>query len=148
MLSSVKSIKYVNKGSDMAVFRVDNTDANAPPVNTNNEITHYQIGRYVSSNEAVWHIFGFRIHERDPAVIHFTTETSIDRSINPPKTTLTEFFELCNRADGFGAFARTLLYSEVPQFFTCPASKARRLMHIPVYSNQTPCSIYSQSKAD
>ncbi|XP_044599590.1 uncharacterized protein LOC123275503 [Cotesia glomerata] len=119
--SSVNSIKYickyVHKGSDMAVFRVENTNVNAPPVNKNDEITLYQIGRYISSNEAVWRIFGFPIHERDPAVVqlavhlengqrvYFTNETAIDRAINPPKTTLTEFFELCNRADDFGAFA-------------------------------------------
>lgn len=67
--SSVKSIKYickyVNKGSDMALFRVENTN-----VNKNDKITNYQIGRYISSNEAAWRIFGFPIHERDPAVIH------------------------------------------------------------------------------
>ncbi|XP_044581535.1 uncharacterized protein LOC123263065 [Cotesia glomerata] len=119
--SSVKSIKYickyVHKGSDMAVFRVENTNVSASPVNKNDEITLYQIGRYISSNEAVWCIFGFPIHERDPAVVqlavhlengqrvYFTNETAIDRAINPPKTKLTEFFELCNRADDFGAFA-------------------------------------------
>jgi hypothetical protein len=137
--SSVKSIKYickyVNKGSDMAVFRVENTNENAPPVNKNDEITLYQIGRYISSNEAVWRVFGFQIHERDPAVIHlavhlengqrvyFTNETAIDRALSPPKTTLTEFFELCNRADAFDAFARTLLYSEVPRYFTWAQTK-------------------------
>ncbi|GFT87492.1 helitron_like_N domain-containing protein [Trichonephila clavipes] len=56
-------------GSDMAVFRVENTNVNAPPVNKNDEITLYQIGRYISSNEAAWRIFGFPIHERDPAVV-------------------------------------------------------------------------------
>ncbi|XP_039969990.1 uncharacterized protein LOC120781834 [Bactrocera tryoni] len=132
--SSVKSIKYickyVNKGSDMAVFRIENTNVHSPPLNQNDEITNYQIGRYVSSNEAVWRIFGFPIHERDPAVIHlavhlengqrvyFTNDTVLDRAINPPKTTLTEFFELCNRADAFGAFAQIFLYSEVPRYFT------------------------------
>jgi len=48
--SSVKSIKYickyVHKGSDVAVFAVQN-------VNENDEITLYQMGRYISSNEAV-----------------------------------------------------------------------------------------------
>lgn len=137
--SSVKSIKYickyVNKGSDMAVFSIENTNATAPPVNNTDEITLYQIGRYISSNEAVWHIFGFQIHERDPAVIHlavhlengqrvfFTNETAIDRAMNPPKTTLTEFFLLCNRSDAIGAFARTLLYSEVPHYFTWNQTK-------------------------
>ncbi|XP_044596944.1 uncharacterized protein LOC123273568, partial [Cotesia glomerata] len=108
--SSVKSIKYickcVHKGS-----------------------------RYISSNEAVRRIFGFQIHERDPAVVQlavhlengqrvfFTNETAIDRAINPPKTTLTAFFELCNRADDFGAFARTLHYSQVPRYFTWTQTK-------------------------
>ncbi|XP_044587750.1 uncharacterized protein LOC123267261 [Cotesia glomerata] len=134
LCSSVQSIiyicKYVHKGSDMAIFRVENTNVHSPPLNQNDEITIYQIGRYISSNEAVWRIFGFPIHERDPAVIHlavhlengqrvyFTNDTALDRAINPPKTTLTEFFELCNRADAFGAFAQTLLYSEVPRYFT------------------------------
>ncbi|CAF4851971.1 unnamed protein product [Pieris macdunnoughi] len=137
--SSVKSIKYickyVHKGSDMAVFRVENTNVNAQPVNKNDEITLYQIGRYISSNEAAWRIFGFPIHERDPAVVQlavhlengqrvfFTNETAIDRAVNPPKTTLTEFFELCNRVDDFGAFARTLLYSQVPCYFTWAQTK-------------------------
>ncbi|XP_044586007.1 uncharacterized protein LOC123266044 [Cotesia glomerata] len=137
--SSVKSIKYickyVHKGSDMAVFRVENTNVNSPPVNKNDEITLYQIGQYISFNEAVWRIFDFSIHERNPAVVqlavhlengqrvYFTNETAIDRAINPPKTTLTEFFELCNRADDFGAFARTLLYSQVSRYFTWAQTK-------------------------
>jgi hypothetical protein len=85
------------------VFRVENTNLNAPPVNNNDEIT-----LYVSSNEAVLHIFGFPIHERYPVVLHlaihfengqhvyFMSKTAFDCSINPPKTTLTKFFELCN----------------------------------------------------
>lgn len=46
---SVKSIrymcKYVNKGSDMAVFGLQEA-------NKNDEITCYQMARYISSNEA------------------------------------------------------------------------------------------------
>ena len=38
--------------------------------------------------------------------------------MNPPKTTLIEFLALYNRADTFGAFARKLIYSEVPGYFT------------------------------
>lgn len=106
------------------------SNAHAPPVNQNDEITLYQIGRYISSNEAAWRIFGFPIHERDPAVIQlavhlensqrvfFTNETAINLAKNPPKTTLTAFFELCNRADDYRAFVGTLLYSEVPRYFT------------------------------
>ncbi|GFR24704.1 helitron_like_N domain-containing protein [Trichonephila clavata] len=58
--TSVKVIKYtckfVNKGSNMAVFGVENTTA------SNNEVTQYQRGRCISSNEAAWHILSFSIH--------------------------------------------------------------------------------------
>ncbi|KAF8778853.1 hypothetical protein HNY73_015538 [Argiope bruennichi] len=47
--NSVKVIKYickyVNKGSDMAVDGMENTTA------SNGEVTQYQLGRYISSNE-------------------------------------------------------------------------------------------------
>jgi hypothetical protein len=63
-----KSIKYiskhVNKG-DMAVFGV-------AVENSNDEITHFQMGRYVSSNNAMRHIFSFPIHKRHPTVVHLT----------------------------------------------------------------------------
>lgn len=65
--NSVKSIKYickyVTKGSDMAVFGLQSS-------NTNDEISRYQVGRYVNCNEAIWRIFAFPIHERHPTVVH------------------------------------------------------------------------------
>ncbi|GBP75653.1 ATP-dependent DNA helicase RRM3 [Eumeta japonica] len=67
----------------MAVFRVENTNVNAPPVNKNDEITLYQIGRYISSNEAAWRIFGFPIHERDPAVVQLAIHLE---NVNPRHT--------------------------------------------------------------
>lgn len=45
----------------MAVFGVDSG---------RDEISQYQIGRYVSTNEAIWRIFSFAIHERYPTVVH------------------------------------------------------------------------------
>ncbi|XP_044588730.1 uncharacterized protein LOC123267907 [Cotesia glomerata] len=162
--SSVKSIKYickyVHKGSDMAVFRVENTNVNAPPVNKNDEITLYQIGRYISSNEAVWRIFGFPIHERDPAVVqlavhlengqrvYFTNETAIDRAINPPKTTLTEFLNcvivrmiLVPLHVLYSIHKYHAISHGLKQNNGYPASKAHQLMHAPIYSNQTPWDI-------
>ncbi|UYV68898.1 hypothetical protein LAZ67_6001521, partial [Cordylochernes scorpioides] len=122
--NSVKSIKYickyVNKGSDMAVFGLQNPNA---PVN---EIDQFQMGRYISSNEAVWRILGFDIHERSPAVVHlsvhlengqrvyFTEESAAQRAENPPNTTLTAFFQLC----ASDTFAATLLYHQVPTYYT------------------------------
>uniref|UniRef100_A0A1U7XF28 Uncharacterized protein LOC104236095 n=1 Tax=Nicotiana sylvestris TaxID=4096 RepID=A0A1U7XF28_NICSY len=126
--NSVKSIKYickyVNKGSDMAVFGVRNV---AAPLD---EISQYQLGRYISSNEAVWRILSFPIHERYPTVVHlavhlengqrvyFTADNLRERALVPPTTTLTAFYSLCQS----DVFAKTLLYSEVPKFYTWNAS--------------------------
>ena len=108
----------------MAAFGVENATA---PVN---EVDQYQLGRYVSSNEAVWRILSFPIHERHPTVVHlavhlengqrvyFTTENARERMLSPPSTTLTAFFSLCRD----NTFARTLLYSEVPTYYTWNAS--------------------------
>ncbi|GFR05227.1 uncharacterized protein LOC104236095 [Trichonephila clavata] len=122
--NSVKAIKYickyVNKGSDVAVFGVENTTA------SNEEFTQYQLGRYISSNEAVSRILYFSIHERYPTLVHlavhlengqrvyFTSENVRARAMSPPPTALTEFFTLCRN----DTIARTLLYSEVPTYFT------------------------------
>ncbi|XP_063922978.1 uncharacterized protein LOC135137287 [Zophobas morio] len=122
--NSVKAIKYickyVNKGSDMAIFGIANPNA---PVN---EIEQFQMGRYISSNEAVWRILGFDIHERFPAVMHlsvhlengqrvyFTEDNAPQRVADPPNTTLTAFFQLCATDE----FAKTLMYHEVPQYYT------------------------------
>ncbi|XP_054711418.1 uncharacterized protein LOC129221007 [Uloborus diversus] len=122
--NSIKSIKYVckyvNKGSDMAVFHVDSTS------NQQNEVREYQVGRYISSNEAAWRILNFPIHERHPTVIHlsvhlengqrvyFTTANAAERAQMAQETTLTSFFRLCQEDD----FASTLLYNEVPKYFT------------------------------
>ncbi|XP_063924468.1 uncharacterized protein LOC135138427 [Zophobas morio] len=103
--------KYVNKGSNMAIFGIANPNA---PVN---EIEQFQMGRYISSNEAVWRILGFDIHERFPAVMHlsvhlengqrvyFTEDNAPQRVADPPNTTLTAFFQLCATDE----FAKTLI---------------------------------------
>ncbi|XP_076258517.1 uncharacterized protein LOC143195346 isoform X2 [Rhynchophorus ferrugineus] len=127
---SVKSIKYickyVSKGSDMAVIEIG-------AENSNDEVTQYQMGRYVSSNEAVWRIFSFPIHERHPSVVHlavhlengqrvyFTAQNAVQRAAQPPSTTLTSFFETCQNDD----FAQTLLYSEMPKYYTWNQSSRR-----------------------
>lgn len=70
----------------MAIFEVQN-------INKNDEIARYQMGRYISSNEAIWHILSFPIHERDPAVQHlengqrvyFTEENVLQRAFEAPQ---------------------------------------------------------------
>uniref|UniRef100_W5LVL5 ATP-dependent DNA helicase n=1 Tax=Lepisosteus oculatus TaxID=7918 RepID=W5LVL5_LEPOC len=116
--SSVKSIKYVckyvNKGFDMAVFGLQNKESN------DDEVTKLQMGRYISSNEAVWKILKFPISKRHPTVVplavhlengqhvYFNPET-VDQAapLDPKATTLTIFFDLC----------ATLIYHEVPKYF-------------------------------
>lgn len=128
--NSVKSIKYickyVTKGSDMAAFGLQAPDPN-------DEITRYQVGRYVSCNEAIWRIFSFPIHERYPTVTHlavhlengqrvyFTAANAAQRAQTPPATTLTSFFSICQS----DPFARTLLYSEMPRYYTWNASSKK-----------------------
>ncbi|XP_055307038.1 uncharacterized protein LOC129571291, partial [Sitodiplosis mosellana] len=129
--NSVKSIKYickyVNKGGDMAVFGVANDIRN-------DEIAQYQMGRYISTNEAFWRIFSFPMHERYPAVVHlavhlengqrvyFTDANVVQRAAQPLSTTLTAFFQLCESDD----FAKTLLYSDVTHYYTWISKKWQR----------------------
>ncbi|XP_050340597.1 uncharacterized protein LOC126767016 [Bactrocera neohumeralis] len=101
--------------------------------NRNDEITQYQMGRYISSNEAVWRIMSFPMHERHPAVVHlavhlengqrvyFNVANLLERAAQPPATTLTVFFKLCET----DTFAITLLYSEVPQYYTWNVSSKK-----------------------
>ena len=120
---SIKSIKYVfkyvHKGCDHVMFTLQSSQVD--------KIADYQNARYVSSNETAWRILEFPIHERDPPVqqlaihlengqrVYFTEDTAMDRaSGDPPKTTLSKFFALCQVDD----FAKTLLYVDVPKYYT------------------------------
>lgn len=127
--NSIKSIKYVTKyvmkGSDMAVFNVERQEQT-------DEVSLYQSGRYISSNEAAWRILGFDIHQRFPTVVnlsvhlengqrvYYTEENARLVAECPPETTLTAFFKLCQHDN----FAKTLLYQEVPTYYTWAANKS------------------------
>ncbi|GBP75448.1 hypothetical protein EVAR_53260_1 [Eumeta japonica] len=101
--------------------------------NRNDEITQYQMGRYISSNEAVWRIMSFPMHERHPVVVHlavhlknsqriyFNEANVLERAAHPPATTLTAFFKLCET----DKFAINLLYSDMPQFYTWNVSSKK-----------------------
>jgi hypothetical protein len=117
--------------------------------NSIDEVTQYQMGSYVSSNEALWRMISFSNHERRPVVVHlvvplengqrvyFTTQNVIQRTVQPPSTILTRFFfSICQNDD----FARTLLYSEMPKYYTLNQSSKKyqrrnREKQIPVYPN-------------
>lgn len=63
--SSIKSIKYackyVNKGSDGIMFGLLKEHSHG-------EVKQYQVGLDISSNEALWRISGFLLHQQHPAI--------------------------------------------------------------------------------
>ncbi|GFW51147.1 ATP-dependent DNA helicase [Trichonephila clavipes] len=103
--NSVKSIKYickyVNKGSDMAVFGVGNV---AAPLD---EINQYQLGRYINSNEAVWRILSFPIHELHPTVIHLAVHLENEQRVY----FTADYIRFQRRKQGKAVEGHTNLYS-------------------------------------
>ena len=83
----------------------------------------------------------------DSVFFFFTELTAIQQAITTPKTTLTEFFSLCNRQDIVGQFAKTIMYTDIPKFFTwnkqskswelsCPGAGILRLEYLNSYCRQ------------
>ncbi|GBN37313.1 hypothetical protein AVEN_114825-1 [Araneus ventricosus] len=105
----------------MAVVEINNATG------VNDEIARYQMGRYINSNEAVWRILRFSIHDRYPTVVHltvhlengqrvyFTSDNAHERATQTPDTTLTAYAE--------DTFAKTLLYTEITKYYTLNKSK-------------------------
>jgi hypothetical protein len=116
--------KYVHKGNDQVAFQLQEKDS------TLDEVDSFQMGRYISSNEAIWRIFEFPIHEHYPPVFHlnvhlengqrvlFSKENMLEQVSNASKTSLTAFFDLCKT----DPFARNLLYPDVPRYYTWNSS--------------------------
>ncbi|EYC12490.1 hypothetical protein Y032_0047g1509 [Ancylostoma ceylanicum] len=127
--NSVKSIKYickyVNKGSDLVVLRLEDENGAL------DEIMQYLTGRCATTNEGVRRIVCFSIHGHHPPVVHFSVhpengqrvyfaaDNAQEREANPPNTALMAFFLLCQQ----DPFAQTLLYPEVPKYYTWNASR-------------------------
>lgn len=127
----VKSIKYVckyvSKGSGAAMYALQDKTVH-------NRVPQYQMGRCISRNEAFWRIFGFAIHDRYPTVQHlavhlengqrvyFTADTTARQAQSPRETTMTAIFKLCQQ----DFFARTLLYNQVPSYYTWSSNQWNR----------------------
>ncbi|XP_048591443.1 uncharacterized protein LOC125576114 [Brassica napus] len=139
--SAVKYLfKYITKGVDRAtaVIEKGNTAATSDATGSGgskekvlrqrNEIQDYIEARYLSACESMWRTFAFHIHKRKPSVekliIHLEGEHNITvkstdnlgRVIHKPgieKTMFTEWMVLCRRS----AFARTLTYVQIPEYF-------------------------------
>ncbi|GBO42987.1 hypothetical protein AVEN_213478-1 [Araneus ventricosus] len=111
----------------MAVVQI-----NDATTGVNDEIARYQIGSsYINSNEAVWRILRFPIHDRYPTVVnlsvhlengqlvYFTSNDAHERAAQPPDTTLTAYFKLSQE----DTFEKTLLYADIPKYYTWNKTK-------------------------
>ena len=125
--NSVRAIKYVckyiYKGTELATFKLVDSSKH-------DEVTAFEVGRYISSHEASWRLFSFPVHGHQPHVEHlnihlengervmFKETTSKEKLLTPKCTKLTAFFKLCASDE----FAKTLLYTEVPRYYTWKSS--------------------------
>lgn len=114
--------KYINKGNDRAMTA---TNVEGQP---RDEIADYEDMRYVGSVEACWHIFGFEIHDRFPAVmalrvhlpeehqIVFDEDSELEALENQRDTELTAFFDFNKAAIDEGFETQELpKYAEMPE---------------------------------
>lgn len=79
-------------------------------------------------------VFKLAVHLENGQRVYFTEENARQRVSNPTNTTLTAFFKLCQKDE----FAKTLLYHEVPKYYTWNTSKREfmRRKHGAVVENQ------------
>lgn len=123
--SSVKvckyTLKYTNKGTDRAVFNLNNE--------TTDEISDYQNSKYLGSNEAATHILGLKTGGLQPPVerlsLHLPDQQNVIYTVDSsqpspptPRTKLTAYFEICS----VDAFAKTLKYHEIPEYYLFQSS--------------------------
>ncbi|KAI9116475.1 hypothetical protein K1719_012642 [Acacia pycnantha] len=121
--------KYISKGHDRVIAGIYNANDNQSTQQTVDEISHYLNCRYVSACEASWRIFGFDIHHRQPPVerlsfhlphqqsVYYSQTENISSVVNNPRVKESMFLAWMekNKDD---PFARTLTYSQFPNYFT------------------------------
>jgi len=139
--TSIKSFKYlykyIYKGGDKVEFKLRKIQEEGEEVSflDSDEIKDFQDARYLSSHEACWRMFGFptnamshcveslQVHLPNQQEVSFIPGTAnLVAQAPAPQTTLTAYFKLCEGGTGISAtataMARTLLYHDMPQYFT------------------------------
>lgn len=122
--SSAAATDTTSSAAPASTTRQRQQDANR------DEITSWVNARYVSASEACWRLLGKKLHSNFPAItrlsvdlpnqhrIYFRNDTSVADVVDQAaatKTTLQAFFELNSSGD---AFARTLLYIDIPRHYS------------------------------
>ncbi|XP_028301369.1 uncharacterized protein LOC114462606 [Gouania willdenowi] len=129
-VSSVKYLcKYLEKGPDQCLVRLNVAeDVAAREQLRHDEVTRYELGRYVTASEAYWQIYEFPVQQKTPSVkmlaIHLEDEQVITfndegaahnlMDAGTPATTLTAFF----KAMSLHPHMRHIVYPDVFQHFT------------------------------
>ncbi|GBM54897.1 hypothetical protein AVEN_77808-1 [Araneus ventricosus] len=114
----VKSIKYIHKGSDMAVFGIKKANQH---------------------DESLPTVVYLSVHLENGQRVYFTRENAHAVASEPPRTTLTAYFEICKQ----DPFVRTLLYPEVPRYYTWDSVRkvfVRRKKGTPVFGSDVVAS--------
>ncbi|KAI9096844.1 hypothetical protein K1719_025827 [Acacia pycnantha] len=121
--------KYISKGNDRVIAGIYNKNDQPGSQQSFDEISHYLNCRYVSSCEASWRIFGFDIHHRHPPVerlsfhlpqqqsIYYKEGETMSSLVNNPRVKESMFLAWFDKNKD-DPFARTLTYSQFPNYFT------------------------------
>ncbi|KAK9705842.1 hypothetical protein RND81_07G086300 [Saponaria officinalis] len=149
--------KYINKGSDRVTMQSSYMRRNDQNPGQLDEIKRYYDCRYLSACEAVWRIFAFDIHYRNPPVqrlqfhlpdeqaVVFDDDTFIDEVLEKPSVGVSQFLNWmsCNNSeDDDMQIAKQLLYCQFPTKFAWKKEKRQwsrreygftigRLRHVP-----------------
>ncbi|KAK7328215.1 hypothetical protein VNO77_22317 [Canavalia gladiata] len=120
--------KYVNKGHDRVIASFYQNGQSCSKENTVDEIKLYYDCRYLSSCEAVWRIFAYDIHYREPFVerlsfhlpdqhaVVFQDDDTVDDIANRPSSITTKFLVWMEANKKYDE-GRTLTYAEFPTKF-------------------------------
>ncbi|KAL3627364.1 hypothetical protein CASFOL_028727 [Castilleja foliolosa] len=121
--------KYINKGNDRATATFYNSSNDGESASNVDEISMYYDCRYISPCEAMWRIFKYDIHYRDPPVerlsFHLPNDQNVYYSDKQPLSSvfanedirITMFEAWFKANDKHHALARNLTYTEFPQKF-------------------------------
>lgn len=117
--------KYVYKGLDRASVRLSGSDDQATAQNLD-EISQWQNTRYVSTTEAIWRLYGYRIQQQSPSItrmdvhlpdqqrVTFADDADMARVVAQRRETRLTAWFILNRED---SEARTIAYIDIPRSY-------------------------------
>ncbi|XP_057746826.1 uncharacterized protein LOC130966082 [Arachis stenosperma] len=152
--SSIKYLfKYVHKGNDCVTATLYNASDPSEATQVVDKIRNYYDCRYISACEAVWHLFGYEIQEKEPFVIRLPFHLEDEQPVVYGETsTVNDIVEraISHKSMFLGwmaanmsyLYARSLTYAEFPTKFVWKDDSSKwfprkkgfaigRLTHVP-----------------